>query len=349
MHDAAHESTMTAEVTQVSRASTRASTPASTPASTSASTGEQSVSHAVQTRVHGKHLLILPVILLPPIATVAAMWLAWGGWFGWTELALFASFYLATGLGITVGFHRLFTHRSFQATPALTWALGICGSMALEGPVIWWVATHRCHHQHSDDELDPHSPHAGRRPGIVGWVRAFAHAHCGWFFTDKIVSMRRYAPDLMADRRVMRIYRLFPLWVLAGFAVPAIIGGLVSMSWTGALLGFLWGGLVRVFLVHHVTWSVNSVCHIWGRRDYEVGDESRNNAIVGFLALGEGWHNNHHAFPTSARHGLEWWQLDLSWIVIRLFEMVGLAKQVRTVPNLRRESRRANASAGEQD
>jgi len=278
-----------------------------------------------------KFLRIL-VIFGPPLGMLAAMVVLWGGWFRAVDLVLFLVLYLATGFGITVGYHRLFTHRSFKASPVAVWTLGILGSMAIEGPLAWWVATHRRHHKHSDHDLDPHSPHAGRKPGLTGFVAAFLHAHVGWSFRDDCIDteLRRYAPDILNDPRLMKIDRLFPAWVIAGFVLPALAGWWVEPTWRGAALGFLWGGLVRVFMVHHVTWSVNSACHLWGAKDHETGDESRNNALFGILALGEGWHNNHHAFPVSARHGLKWWQLDFSWWVIRALAAIGLARDLKT-------------------
>ena len=277
----------------------------------------------------GVRLATMSAVLVPPLVVLATMILAWGGWFGWVDLVLMATMYVITGLGITVGYHRLYTHKSFATRGPLAAFFAICGSMAAQGPGIWWAATHRRHHQHSDDVLDPHSPHAGRAAGVVGACRGFLHAHMGWLFADLRADMKRYVPDLLADPVTVRINNMFPALVVLGLAIPAVIGGLVTMSWMGALLGFLWGGVVRMFLLHHVTWSVNSVCHVWGAREYASGDESRNNPIMGILALGEGWHNNHHAFPASARHGLKWWQFDLSWVLIRSLELVGLAKKVR--------------------
>ena len=282
----------------------------------------------------------LAAVIVPPLALVATMALAWGGWFGWVDLALMVGMYVITGLGVTIGYHRLVTHRSFRAKRPIELFFAICGSMAAQGPILWWAATHRRHHQHSDHEHDPHSPHAGQEPGLMGRVSGFLHAHIGWLFADLRADADRYIPDLTADRGLERISALFPLWVLLGLALPAAIGGLVTMSWMGVLLGFLWGGLVRMLLLHHVTWSVNSVCHLWGARDYRSGDESRNNPVMGVLALGEGWHNNHHAFPASARHGLKWWQFDLSWVVIRTLEKLGLAEKVR-VPSADRLAARA--------
>jgi stearoyl-CoA desaturase (Delta-9 desaturase) len=282
----------------------------------------------------------MAAVVIPPFAVVAVMVLAWGGWFHWVDLAVMLGMYLITGLGVTIGYHRLYTHKSFATRGPIAAFFAICGSMAAQGPIVWWAATHRKHHQHSDHEHDPHSPHAGRAPGVIGAVRGFLHAHMGWLFHDLTPDMQRYVPDLLADKTTMRIHRMFPLLVVIGFAIPAVIGGLVTMSWMGALLGFLWGGIVRMFLLHHVTWSVNSVCHIWGAKEYHSGDESRNNPVMGILALGEGWHNNHHAFPASARHGLKWWQFDLSWVIIRTLERVGLAKKVRLPAEERLAARR---------
>jgi stearoyl-CoA desaturase (delta-9 desaturase) len=292
----------------------------------------------------GVKFATLLAVVLPPIALVAAMVLAWGGWFHWVDLAVLVGMYILTGLGITIGYHRLYTHKSFETRGPIAWFFAICGSMAVQGPILWWAATHRRHHQHSDHDEDPHSPHAGREPGMTGWAKAFGHAHIGWLFADKHADMERYVPDLVTDRVTVWIDRLFPLWVALGFVLPAVVAGLVTMTWTGALLGMLWGGFVRICLLHHVTWSVNSVCHIWGARDYRSGDESRNNPVMGILALGEGWHNNHHAFPASARHGLKWWQFDASWVVIRSLQAVGLARKVR-LPSKDRLAARARVEA----
>ena len=277
-------------------------------------------------------LIRIVVVFLPPLGVIAAMILLWGGYFGPLYLTLFVVMYLLTGLGITIGFHRFLTHAGFKTSSAIVWTLGILGSMAVEGNLIWWVATHRRHHRHSDKEMDPHSPHAGRNAGFLGAAKGLLHAHVGWTFYNEFnqTDQTRYAPDLIGDPRMATINRLFPLWVVLGLLIPTLIAGVVTWTWTGALLGFIWGGLVRVFMVHHVTWSVNSICHFWGSRDHETGDESRNNALMGLLGLGEGWHNNHHAFPTSARHGLEWWQIDPSWLVICLMSKLGLVTSVKT-------------------
>jgi stearoyl-CoA desaturase (delta-9 desaturase) len=274
-------------------------------------------------------LVNLAAVTIPFIGLVVAVVLLWGVAFNWIYLALLVGMYLATALGITVGYHRLFTHRSFKTPRPVAAVLAVLGSMAVEGPVLQWVAVHRSHHQHSDDHDDPHSPHT-HGGGLRGGLRGMWHAHMGWLFRSHPRGLTKYVRDLRVDPMVCRISRLFPLWVVLGLVIPAALGGLVTMSWIGVLLGFIWGGLVRILLVHHVTWSINSVCHIWGSRPFRCHDESRNNAIFGVLALGEGWHNNHHAFPTSARHGLRWWQLDISYLVIRAMALVGLARDIRT-------------------
>jgi stearoyl-CoA desaturase (delta-9 desaturase) len=249
--------------------------------------------------------------------------------------------YLISGLGITIGYHRYFTHKSFQTSRFVQALLAISGSMAFEGSVLQWAAVHRSHHQHSDDEHDPHSPHT-HGAGVWNAIRGMWHAHMGWLFRRRTLSLQKYVVDLKKDRLITTMSALFPLWALLGLAIPALLGGLITMSWMGALLGFIWGGLVRVFFVHHVTWSINSVCHIWGTRPFNSHDESRNNPIFGVLGLGEGWHNNHHAFPTSARHGLRWWQLDISYIIIRTLSWVGIVWDVRVPSPARVAAKRAS-------
>lgn len=273
-------------------------------------------------------------VTLPFAGLIAAGILLWGSMFHWIDLVLLVTMTLISGLGITVGFHRLCTHKSFDTPAFMRYAFAAAGSMAVQGPVINWCAEHRKHHQHSDADGDPHSPHVhgditwGR--GVWGTLRGAFHAHVGWLFERRSTDLDKYAVDLYRDPALVAANRHFALWVLIGLLLPAAVAGLVTLSWFGALLGFLWGGLARVFLVHHITWSVNSVCHIWGSRPFNSHDHSRNNAIVGILAMGEGWHNNHHAFPASARHGLKWWQFDLSYLVIRSLGLVGLARKIRT-------------------
>ena len=283
--------------------------------------------------------LALVAVIVPFLGLLAATSMLWGRGFNWLYLGLLLGGYILTAGRITIGYHRLFTHRSFKTGPLIKGLLAILGSMSMQGPVLRWVATHRLHHQHSDDTYDPHSPHAHGR-GLVGMLKGIWHAHIGWFFTPAPANMARYVADFRDDRVVNISSKLFIVWVLLGVAIPAAIAYAVTGTAEGALLGFLWGGLVRIFLVHHVTWSINSVCHIWGSRPFRSHDESRNNAIFGILALGEGWHNTHHAFPTSARHGLRWWEIDLSYFTIRGLALVGLASDIRIPSRDRIEAKR---------
>ncbi len=266
----------------------------------------------------------LVAVIVPFLGLVAAIVLLWGWGFHWAELGLLVGMYVVTALGVTVGYHRLFTHRSFETIPVVQFLLGVCGSMALQGSLLQWVALHRRHHQNSDHEGDPHSPHHHGH-GFVGVLRGFWHAHMGWFFLPNPPEINRYVKDLRRSKLHRRVSALFLFWVAIGLLIPTLLGWLLAGGWMGAVLGLVWGGLVRIFLLHHVTWSVNSVCHLWGKRPHASADESRNNFVFGILAMGEGWHNNHHAFPRSARHGLEWWQFDASYLVIRGLERLGLA------------------------
>ncbi len=286
-------------------------------------------------------------VTLPMLGVVAAAYLSWGWGFGWVDLGLLVGMYLASMIGITVGFHRLFTHRSFHAVRPLQFLLGVFGSMAFQGPLIDWVGRHRVHHQFSDCNGDPHSPHL-HGTSFWGALRGFWHAHIGWAFSPMAEGMERYAGDLRRSPMIVAVSNLFPLWAVLGLILPAAIGFAFG-GWFGALTGFVWGGLVRVFLGHHVTWSVNSVCHIWGRRPYQSNDESRNNLVVGVLALGEGWHNNHHAFPSSARHGLRWWQIDISYYIIRLLVLCRLAWKVRLPSEEEMQTRLKEAQTAQQE
>ena len=263
---------------------------------------------------------------VPLLAVVAAGWLAWGGALNWSDLVVFGVMYVLTGLGITLGYHRLFTHRSFKTTRAVRVVLAVLGSMAVQGSVIEWAATHRKHHVHSDQPGDPHSPHLHARAGWRGALSGLAYAHLGWVFRGKDrANPARYARDLMADRDMRVIGRMFPLWVVAGLALSFGLGVALSGSVVGGLTGLLWGGGARIFLLHHATFSINSLCHFFGRRPFRTGDESRNLAWLAPITFGEAWHNNHHAFPTSARHGLGRWQLDPSARIIDLLGACHLA------------------------
>jgi stearoyl-CoA desaturase (delta-9 desaturase) len=243
---------------------------------------------------------------------------------GWTNLALLGFFYVFTTLGIAMGFHRQLTHRAFETPRWIRGLLAVAGSMAVQGPPIVWVADHRKHHTFADEEGDPHSPHV---PG--GMLRGLFHAHVGWLIGRTEPSdPLRYARDLLKDPMILRISRLFPLIVVLGLALPAGLGFLLTGTATGALTGFLWGGLVRMFMVHHVTWSVNSLGHYAGRRRFQTRDESTNVIALALPSLGDSWHHNHHAFPRSASHGLRWWELDLIGLLVRGMEKVGLAWDV---------------------
>ena len=285
-------------------------------------------SHALEVVTLPVKIANLITVVVPFAGLIAAMALLWGRGFSWTHLGLMLGMYVITVLGITVGYHRLFTHKAFETNAVVKAILAFFGSLAVEGPLFKWVATHRRHHQTSDTDKDPHSPHLHGH-GFTGFLKGLWHAHCGWIFEPHVPGLHKYVADLAANPMLRTISNLFPLWILVSLLIPTVLGGLFTMTWMGALLGFLWGGLVRIFLVHHVTWSINSVCHLWGGRPYRSSDESRNNVVFGILAMGEGWHNNHHAFPTSARHGLAWWQIDLSYIFIRTLEVFGLAWKVR--------------------
>jgi stearoyl-CoA desaturase (delta-9 desaturase) len=284
----------------------------------------QPVENEVAARVITGLVTAIPFLLLG-----LAAWLTWSDQLHWGDLVVFAIIYVTTGLGVTVGFHRLFTHRSFSTGRTLRGLLAILGSAAIEGPVISWVADHRRHHAFSDREGDPHSPHVGYEEGWLGVLRGLYHAHLGWLFIHTHRgSKRRFAPDLMKDPMVRFIDRTFFAWAGLGLAIPFGLGVVIGDSVGAGLTGLLWGGAVRVFFVHHVTYSVNSLCHMFGRQRFKTKDESRNLAPLALLTFGEAWHNNHHAFPTSAVHGLGRWELDPSGLVIRTLERVGLAWDV---------------------
>jgi stearoyl-CoA desaturase (Delta-9 desaturase) len=263
---------------------------------------------------------------------------AWGGWLGWTDLAIMAGMYWLTGHGITVGFHRLFTHKSYKPNRAVKVFWAIAGSMAIQGPVIRWVADHRKHHKFSDRDGDPHSPW---RYGtdLKALTKGFWYAHMMWLFNPEQTPQRKYAPDLMKDPDLVRISKQFPMWVAVSLLLPAVLGGLLTMSWQGAVTAFFWGSLVRVSLLHHVTWSVNSICHTIGERPFLSRDKSANVWWLAIPSMGESWHNLHHADPTAARHGVLKGQIDTSARVIWFMEKVGWVKDVRWPAKERIESK----------
>jgi stearoyl-CoA desaturase (delta-9 desaturase) len=276
------------------------------------------------TRTH--KLVNLVGVSLPPIALIVAIVLLWHRAIGPLDLGLMIGFYVLTCLGVTLGYHRMFTHRAFESSRGFRAFIAILGSMAIEGSVITWVADHRKHHAFTDREGDPHSPHMGG-PGFWGAVKGLWHAHMGWLFeTVGTADRDRFAPDLVKDRALQVIDKLFFLWLALSFAIPFAIGWIVGGTVGTALTALLWGGFVRVFLLHHVTWSINSVCHFFGRRRFEVDDESRNVFWLAPLSMGEAWHHNHHAFPTSAFHGLRFWErlADPTGLVIAMLEKLGV-------------------------
>jgi len=277
---------------------------------------------------NGELILLVVFIVIPLLAVAAAIPFAWGWGMGWSDVAVLVLFYTISGLGITVGFHRYFTHGAFKANRPLRIALALAGSMALEMGVIDWVATHRRHHKFSDKEGDPHSPW---RFGS-DWkalTKGFLWAHMGWLFERGRTNPQKYCPDLVADKDIRIISRLFPAVVFVSLAGPMVLGGLLTMSWQGALTGFFWGALVRVSLLHHVTWSINSVCHMMGDEAFDSRDKARNVWWLAIPSFGESWHSLHHADPTCARHGVLKGQIDLSARVIWAFERLGWAHAVR--------------------
>ena len=286
--------------------------------------------------------LVLIVTTLPFLGFITAVWMMWGSGLTATDASIAFFFYCLAGLGVTVGFHRLFTHQSFEAPRWVRSAFAIAGSMAIQGPVIRWVADHRRHHAFADQPGDPHSPHLDEGPGVRGVLKGLWHAHMGWLFSDEQTSARRWAPDLVKDPSMRRIDSLFPLWVALSLGLPAAIGYAITGTGHGALTAFLWGSLARVFLLHHVTWSVNSICHFYGSRPFRTSDYSTNNWLLALISFGESWHNTHHAFPTSAVHGVERGQIDVSGMFIRGLEKVGLARDVKTVSDKQMAIKRAS-------
>jgi stearoyl-CoA desaturase (Delta-9 desaturase) len=265
------------------------------------------------------HLSVYLFVAVPMLALLAAIPFAWGWGLSWLDIGLAAAGYTVTCLGVTVGFHRYFTHGAFKARRWLRVTMALVGSMAVQGPILHWVADHRRHHAFSDRDGDPHSPWVfGSSP--VALARGFWHAHMGWIFDRDLTNQRRFAPDLLADKDIRLVHRLFGVCTLATLAAPSLIAGLVTWSWWGALTAFFWAGLVRVAVLHHVTWSINSICHMVGRRPFAARDRSANFWPLAVLSMGESWHNLHHADPTCARHGVGRGQVDVSARLIWLFE-----------------------------
>jgi stearoyl-CoA desaturase (delta-9 desaturase) len=301
----------------------------------------QPVANETADRVITGLLTVVPILMLG-----VAGWQVWDQALHWRDLVILAIFYVATGLGVTVGLHRLFTHRSFKTSRAMRAIWAVLGSMAIEGPIISWVSDHRKHHACSDDEGDPHSPHVGHGGGLRGALKGFFHAHVGWLFihTER-GSKQRFAPDLLRDPVVSFVDRTFLYWAILSLLAPFALGWAWGGTLAAGLTALLWGGAIRMFLLHHATYSVNSVCHMFGRRHYDTDDESRNVGWVALLTFGEGWHNNHHAFPSSAVHGLRRHQLDTSAMVIWTMEKLGLAWDVVRIPPERQAHKAIGAEA----
>jgi stearoyl-CoA desaturase (delta-9 desaturase) len=279
------------------------------------------------TRMH--KAINLAGIILPFFGLILGTALLWNRLVGPKELGILAVGYLLTGVGVTVGYHRLFTHRSFETYRFVKYVFAVLGEMAVESDVLTWVADHRKHHQFSDQPGDPHSPHAEYGDGFVDALRGLWHAHTGWLFrTVGRADKTRYVPDLHADKGMRLIARLFMPIMFTSLVIPTVVGWALIGGWYGAVAGLVWGGGIRIFLLHHVTFSINSICHFWGRKRFSVTDESRNVAWLSWLSFGESWHNNHHAFPTSAFHGLRRFEVDPGGIVIRMLEICGLAWDV---------------------
>jgi stearoyl-CoA desaturase (delta-9 desaturase) len=267
-------------------------------------------------------------IVMPALGVTLAIALLFVRPLSATDLILFAVMYTLTTFGVVIGLHRMASHRAFQTYAPIRALLAILGSMGAQGPVLYWAAIHRRHHQHSDDEGDPHSPHACGH-GFVGILKGIWHVHVGWAFAIEPIDWGRWIPDLLRDRTLLRVNQLYFVWVGLGLVIPAVIGGLVSESWLGAVTGFLWGGLVRMFLLQNSIAGVNSIAHLWGPQPYRSHDSSRNNALLAVFTLGDGWHNNHHAFPNSASNTMHWWQLDVCAWVIRTLQLCRLAWDVK--------------------
>jgi stearoyl-CoA desaturase (Delta-9 desaturase) len=313
-----------------------------TPTRTAASTVPGIKPDEIEQKRTGEQVALALFIAVPFLALVAAIPVAWGWGLGWHDIVIAVVMYAISGHGVTVGYHRHFTHGSFKANRGLKVALAVAGSLAIEGPVVRWVADHRRHHAFSDREGDPHSPWRYGET-VPALIKGLWWAHTGWLFDVEQTPRAKYAPDLMADKDIRKVDSAFPWLVLTSMLLPPLAGGLWSMSWQGALTAFFWGSLVRVSLLHHVTWSINSICHTIGQRPFKSRDKSGNVWWLAFLSMGESWHNLHHADPTCARHGVEKGQIDSSARIIWLFEKLGWAKDIRWPKAKRLDARRVAA------
>ena len=286
-------------------------------------------------------VVTLIAVIVPPLGIAVAAGLLWGVAFHWVDVAILVGFYVVCAFGTTIGFHRYFTHKGFETRTPVKAVLAVLGCMTMQGPLIQWVTDHRKHHALSDQPGDPHSPHVGHGEGPWGAVKGFVHAHVGWLFQNLgMEEGREYGKDLYDDRLLVWIDRLYLLWVALTLGLPFLLGYLIGGSWQRGVEAMVWGGLIRIFLYQHATFSVNSICHMFGSQDFRTRDEARNNWLVALLVFGEGWHNNHHAFPASARHGLGRLQFDVSWWVIRALEKLRLVWNVKVPSATQLERRR---------
>ena len=291
----------------------------------------------------------IAAVVLPFVAFLAAIPMLWNELVGWTDLAVLLLMYFLTTIGVTVGFHRLLTHRAFQTFKPVEYLFAAFGSMAVEGPVVGWVSDHRRHHAHADADGDPHSPH-GHGEGFAGTLHGLWHAHLGWLFDHPTAEgAERYAPDLLEDRGMGIIHKLFVPLVVVGLALPFLLGWGLTGELAGGLTALFWAGLVRIFLVHHITFSINSICHFFGRRRFKTDDQSTNVFWLAIPSFGESWHHNHHAFPRSALHGLRWWEVDLGGWVIRAMKRLGLAWNVVLITTERQQQKLVAAAHAARD
>jgi stearoyl-CoA desaturase (delta-9 desaturase) len=288
-------------------------------------------------RLQRKHFLMFDV--LPVLGVILAGIMAFYIPVSGVDIGLFIAFWALTGIGVSVGYHRYFTHRSFKARPAVAVALTILGSMAGQGALLSWVAMHRRHHELSDQPGDPHSPNL-QGPGFKGLIKGLVHSHFTWMKEHDYPNVAYYAPDLIRDPLIAKTARHYYTWVILGLIAPAILGGLLSQSLWGVVSGFLWGGAVRMFVVGHIIWSINSLLHRFGTRPYQSRDHSRNGGLFGLFTFGESWHNNHHAFPESPSFGLQWAAFDPGYWFIRGLSLVGLTWDLRVPTVQRRTSRK---------
>lgn len=267
-------------------------------------------------------------IVVPMIGAAGAIYWALTRGVSGETLVVAAILYLLTTTGLTVGFHRLFTHKAFRPARSVKAMLAVLGMMAAQGPVLFWVASHRRHHAFSDTTDDCHSPRT-HGADLIGQIKGLWHAHFGWMLKGEITNVPMFAKDILQDHTVTTLNRYYTLWVLTGLAIPAAMGAVAPGGWSGAIEGLLWGGLFRIFFVHQITWGLNSLNHVFGVRRYSSDDNSRNIGWLALLTMGEGWHNNHHAYPSSAKFGHQWWELDLGFRVIRTLQLLGLCSDVQ--------------------